>query len=277
MKFLKKHFGSLLLILILVAFFVICIYPLIWMFAGSLKDSNEFYTNIWGFASKPNFNNYITAWQQGKLGEKFLNSVIVTAGSILLMIPINSFAAYAIGRLRFKGRMLIYSFLLLGIMIPGGVLGIPTFQVALALHLNNSHLGLILIYVSGSIAMGVFIMRAFFISLPKGLEEAAMLDGCNRFQCFTKIILPLAKPGIVTQIIFSGLGFWNEYFFANMMLTSEDLRTLPVALANFSGRHGVDFPVLFAALSIITIPVIIIYIIAQRGFVEGLTAGAMKG
>ena len=273
----KKHFGVFVSILILLSFFITCIYPMIWMVEGSLKDDNEFYTNVWGIPNSLKFENYKTAWQQGKLGEKFINSIIITLGAILLMLPVNSFAAYAIGRVNFKGRMFIYSFLLLGIMIPGGVLGIPTFQVAVALNLNNSRIGLILIYVANSIAMGVFIMRAFFISLPKGLEEAALLDGCNRFQCFFRIILPLSKPGIMTQIIFSGLGFWNEYFFANLMLTDESLRTLPVATANFIGRHGIEYPVLFAALTIITVPVIIVYLITQRGFVEGLTAGAMKG
>lgn len=104
-----------------------------------------------------------------------------------------------------------------------------------------------------------------------------MIDGCTRFQSFLRIILPLAKPGIATQIIFSGLGFWNEYYFANMLLTNQELRTLPVAAANFIGRHGVDYPMLFAALTIITIPVIVVYMIAQKGFVEGLSAGAMKG
>ncbi len=274
---LKKRMGDLLSMAVLLLFFVICVYPLIWMVAGSFKDNSEFYTNIWGFTATPNFGNYVNAWRQGKLGEKFLNSIIVTVCAIAIMIPVNSCAAYAIGRLRFKGRVAIYSFLLLGIMIPGGVLGIPTFQVVLGLGLNNPRLGLIFVYAAGSIAMGVFIMRSFFISLPKGLEEAAMIDGCTRFQSFLRIILPLAKPGVATQIIFSGLGFWNEYYFANMLLTNEELRTLPVAAANFIGRHGIDYPMLFAALTIISIPVIIVYMLAQKGFVEGLSAGAMKG
>ncbi len=273
----RKKITNILAVVILSVFFIVCVYPVVWMVAGSFKNNSEFYTNIWGFTMHPQFQNYAVAWKQGALGEKFWNSILVTACSIAIMIPVNSCAAYVIGRMEFKGRMLIYSILLLGIMIPGGVLGIPTFQVLLGLGLNNSRVGLILVYVAGSIAMGVFIMRSFFISLPKGLEEAAMIDGCTRFQSFRKIILPLAKPGIATQVIFSGLSFWNEYYFANMLLSKPELRTLPVAAANFIGRHGVDYPVLFAALTIITVPVILLYIFAQRGFVEGLASGAMKG
>ncbi len=273
----KKTLPKILGILIVMVFFIICAYPIIWMVLCSLKGEGEFYTNIWGLPETFEFNNYIKAWQQGELGQKFLNSFLVTAGAIILMIPVNCCAAYAIGRLKFKMRSIIYIYLLLGIMIPSGVLGIPTYQVCLALGLNNSLFGLILVYVAGSIAMGVFIMRAFFISLPQGLEEAAMIDGATRFQCFTKIILPLAKPGIVTQIIFSGLGFWNEYYYANLLLTDENLRTLPVAASNFMGRHNIEYTSLFAALVIITVPAIIVYFICQKSFVEGLSAGAMKG
>lgn len=277
MSYIGRHLTTIVSFIILIAFFIICIYPVYWMFAGSLKSSSEFYTNIWGLPTEFNLENYASAWKQGKLGEKFINSIVVSVGAIAIMIPVITCAAYAIARLQFKGRNSIYFFLLLGIMMPGAVLGVPTFQVALALGLNNTRLGLLLIYAAGSIAMGVFIMRAFFIALPKGLEEAAIIDGCTPFQAFVRIIMPLVKPGIATLIIFNGLTFWNEYFFASIMLTNESLRTLPVAVANFIGRHGVDFPVLFATLTIITIPVIVVFIVAQRSFVEGLSSGAIKG
>ncbi len=273
----KKILAGIFWTVLVAFFFVICVYPVIWMILGSLKEETEFFRNTWGLPSHPLFSNYVKAWKQGELGQKFINSFIVTVGAILIMVPVNCCAAYAIGRLKFKFRMLIYSYLLLGIMIPSGVLGIPTYQVALALGLNNSLPGLILVYASGSIAMGIFIMRAFFVSLPKGLEEAAEIDGASKFKTFLWIILPLAKPGIVTQIIFSGLGYWNEYYFANLMLTNENLRTLPVAVSNFIGRHNVEYTALFAALSIVTIPIVIVYLLCQKAFIEGISAGAMKG
>lgn len=263
--------------LILLLFFIVSVYPVIWMFFGSLKDTNEFYTNIWGFSKSPTWGNYVTAWKNALLGEKLVNNIIVTVGSLIVLIPVNSFSSYVIARLKFKGKKWIYMYLLLGIMIPTGVLGIPTFTVALKMGLNNSRLGLVLIYAAQSIAMGVFIMRSFFVTLPKALEEAAIVDGCTRFGSFVKVILPLAKAGVVTQVIFNGLTIWNEYFMANIMITSQNLQTLPLAIANFTGQHTTDYPVLFAALSIATLPVIIIYVICQKSFIEGVAAGAVKG
>jgi ABC-type glycerol-3-phosphate transport system permease component len=273
----KKLVSKVVWAVILLFFFVITVYPIIWMLAGSLKDPSEFYKNIWGFSKNPQFSNYLTAWKNGNMGQKFINSIIVTAGSLLVLIPVNSFAAYAIARLKFKFRKSIYMLLLLGIMIPSGVLGIPTFSVALKLGLTNSRFGLIMVYAAQSIAMGVFIMRSFFISLPKELEEAAMIDGCTRFKSFTHIILPLAMAGVATQVVFNGLTIWNEYFMANIMINNPNLHTLPLVIANFKGQHNIEFPVLFAALSIVTIPVVIVYIFAQKSFIEGVSAGAVKG
>lgn len=264
-------------LLILFIFLIISIYPVVWMFFGSLKSSNEFYTNIWGFSSSPSWSNYSKAWINANIGEKLFNSIIVTVGSLAVLIPVNTFSSYAIARLKFKGKRLIYMYLLIGIMIPTGVLGIPTFTVALNMGLNNSRLGLVLIYAAQAIAMGIFIMRSFFVTLPKALEEAAIVDGCTRFGSFIRIILPLAKAGVVTQVIFNGLTIWNEYFMANIMITSQSLQTLPLAIANFTGQHITDYPVLFAVLSIATLPIIIIYVICQKSFIEGVAAGAVKG
>lgn len=263
--------------ILLVIMFVICVYPIVWMFLGSFKSSGEFYTNIWGISSSPQFINYINAWNEGELGQKFINSLLITGGSLLILIPVNCCAAYAIARLRFRYRAAIYTILLMGIMIPSGVLGIPTFTVAMKLGLINSRIGLILIYAAQSIAMGIFIMRAFFISLPKELEEAAMIDGCSRFGSFVRVILPLTKAGIMTQVIFNGLTIWNEYFMANIMITKPELKTLPLAIANFTGKHSTDYPTLFAALAIVTLPVIIIFVLAQKSFIEGMSAGSIKG
>lgn len=257
--------------------FLVSVYPVIWMFMGAFKDQNEFYSNIWGLPSAPILGNIISAWTRGALGQKLINSIITTGAALLILVPVNSCAAYAIARLKFKGKSAIYMYLLIGIMIPSGVLGIPTFTVALRMHLNNTLLGLVFIYVAQSIAMGIFIMRSFFISLPKALEEAAMVDGCTRFGSFARIILPLAKAGMVTQVIFNGLTIWNEYFMANIMLTNSRIFTMPLAIANFVGQHTTNYPELFSALSIATIPIVIIFIISQRSFIEGVAAGSVKG
>lgn len=262
---------------ILLIMVIICIYPIVWMFFGSMKDKAEFYTNIWGLPKQTHLDNYIAAWKNADLGRRFINSLIVTLGSMCIMIPVTSCAAYAVARLNFKGKNLIYMYLLLGIMIPAGVLGIPTFTVAMKMRLLNSHFGLMLIYAAQNIAMGMFIMRGFFISLPRELEEAAMIDGCSRFGCFVRIIVPLARAGVATQVIFNGLTIWNDYFMANIMITKDELRTLPLSIANFVGKHSTNYPELFAMLTMATIPVIIVFVLSQKSFIEGVAAGAVKG
>ena len=262
---------------ILLIMVIICIYPIVWMFFGSMKDKAEFYTNIWGLPKQIHLDNYIAAWKNADFGRRFINSLIVTLGSMCIMIPVTSCAAYAVARLNFKGKNLIYMYLLLGIMIPAGVLGIPTFTVAMKMGLLNSHFGLMLIYAAQNIAMGMFIMRGFFISLPRELEEAAMIDGCSRFGCFARIIVPLARAGVATQVIFNGLTIWNDYFMANIMITKDELRTLPLSIANFVGKHSTNYPELFAMLTMATIPVIIVFVLSQKSFIEGVAAGAVKG
>ena len=262
---------------ILLIMVIICIYPIVWMFFGSIKDKAEFYTNIWGLPKQIHLDNYIAAWKNADLGRRFINSLIVTLGSMCIMIQVTSCAAYAVARLNFKGKNLIYMYLLLGIMIPAGVLGIPTFTVAMKMGLLNSHFGLMLIYAAQNIAMGMFIMRGFFISLPRELEEAAMIDGCSRFGCFVRIIVPLARAGVATQVIFNGLTIWNDYFMANIMITKDELRTLPLSIANFVGKHSTNYPELFAMLTMATIPVIIVFVLSQKSFIEGVAAGAVKG
>lgn len=262
---------------ILLIMVIICIYPIVWMFFGSMKDKAEFYTNIWGLPKQIHLDNYIAAWKNADLGRRFINSLIVTLGSMCIMIPVTSCAAYAVARLNFKGKNLIYMYLLLGIMIPAGVLGIPTFTVAMKMGLLNSHFGLMLIYAAQNIAMGMFIMRGFFISLPRELEEAAMIDGCSRFGCFVRIIVPLARAGVATQVIFNDLTIWNDYFMANIMITKDELRTLPLSIANFVGKHSTNYPELFAMLTMATIPVIIVFVLSQKSFIEGVAAGAVKG
>lgn len=276
----KKHKISIYHIIcavILIAMVLICIYPILWMILGSMKEKGEFYTNIWGLPERFHLDNYAAAWKNGDLGRRFINSIVVTFGSMVIMIPATSCAAYAVARLKFKGKNVIYMYLLTGIMIPAGVLGIPTFTVAMKMGLLNNHFGLMMIYAAQNIAMGMFIMRGFFISLPKELEEAAMIDGCSRFGCFMRIIVPLAKAGIATQVIFNGLTIWNDYFMANIMITRDELRTLPLSIANFVGKHTTNYPELFAMLTMATVPVIIIFILSQKSFIEGVSAGAVKG
>lgn len=265
---------------ILLVMLIITVYPVFWMIFGSFKDDYEFYNNIWGMASKFRIENYIAAWTRANLGVKYFNSIFITVVFIVLLVPASSCAAYVIARMpksKFRIREGVYLFLLVGIMIPRGVLAIPIYQVIVMLGIANTRISLILVYVAQFMSFSVFLMRGFYASLPKGLEEAARIDGCTWFKSFVYIMMPLTTPGILTVAIFGGLNAWNEYFLASIFIRSTELQTLPLGLAIFVDDHNVYYPELFAALVITTLPVIILYILAQKKFIAGLTAGAVKG
>ena len=273
----RKWIGTGLIYLLMAVFLIITVYPIIWMLAGALKGENEFYSNIWGLPSSPQWENYAAAWKKAGMGRKYLNSILTTAGTLCLLIPVNCSAAYALARVNFRGKRAILNYLLLGIMMPAGVLAMPVFTVVNELGLINTRIGLTLVYTAQSIAFGMYIMRGFFISLPKSLEEAAMIDGCTRFQSFLHIILPLAVPGLVTQVIFSGLSVWNEYIRASLIIRTPELQTLPLGMVAFSTLENNNYPQMFAALSMATLPMVLVYLLCQKAFQKGVTAGAVKG
>ncbi|NMB59858.1 MAG: carbohydrate ABC transporter permease [Chloroflexi bacterium] len=256
---------------------LITIYPVLWMIFGSLKSDSEFYTNIWGFPEMPVWQNYVVAWTQGGLGIKFINSAIATIGTLAIVLPFTSLAAYAFAKLKFPGSTALFYFFLLSLMIPHGVIAIPVFSVVIKLGLLNTRLSLILVYSAQALGFGIFLLRAFFISLPRELEEAALLDGCTPIGAFFRVILPLAKPGLATQVIFSGMSAWNEYFMSSILVRSTDLMTLPLGMVNFVGQRITYYPQLFAMLAIVTLPIVVVYILGQKQFISGMTAGALKG
>lgn len=263
--------------LVLLAVAVLTIYPVVWMLLGSFKSSAEFYTNIWGIPALPALQNYVDAWQKANLGVKFLNSVIVTLGTLALSLPLTCLAAYAIAKIKFPGSRWLFYLFLMGMMIPQGVIAIPTFSVIIKLGLINTRISLILVMAAQSLGFGIFLMHAFFKALPAELEEAALIDGCNPFSAFFRVILPLARPGLATQVVFTGLTTWNEYFMSSILIRSEGLETLPLGIVNFTGRYATNYPQLFAALAITTVPMVVLYVIGQKQFISGLTAGALKG
>ncbi|MGI9006866.1 MAG: carbohydrate ABC transporter permease [Streptosporangiaceae bacterium] len=256
---------------------VLTIYPMIWMLLGSFKSLGEFYTNIWGLPQVWRWSNFVLAWNEVQLGQKFINSLIATAGTLILTLPLCSMAGYAFAKVEFPLRRYIYYFMLAGIMIPFGVTAVPVLTTEVSLGLFDTRTGLILVYAAQNLPFGIFLMYSFFQSIPAELEEAALIDGCNRFKAFVKIVLPLAKPGLATLLIFTGTSVWNEYLMASVLIHQQNLETLPLGLVNFTTAHSTNYPELFAALSIVTAPVVLLYLVAQRQFISGLTAGALKG
>jgi ABC-type glycerol-3-phosphate transport system permease component len=256
---------------------LLTIYPMVWMILGSFKSLGEFYTNIWGLPHGWHWSNFTQAWDQVQLGQKFVNSIIATLGTLILTLPLCSMAGYAFAKVEFPLRRYIYYFVLAGIMIPFGVTAIPVLTTEISLGLFDSRLGLILVYAAQNLPFGIFLMYSFFQSIPNELEEAGLIDGCSRFKAFVRIVLPLAKPGLATLLIFTGTSVWNEYLMASVLIHQPNLETLPLGLVNFTTAHSTNYPELFAALSIVTTPVVLVYLVAQRQFISGLTAGALKG
>jgi raffinose/stachyose/melibiose transport system permease protein len=269
------HFG----ILAIMSLFIL--YPLLWMVGNSLKSDEDMRASMWKiFPTNLNFRwkNYIDAWITGQIGTTIINSVIITFSSLILIVIISFIASYAISRINFRGKGIVMILLLSMMMVPlGQVIMIPQYRLERLLGLTNTLQGLVILYVNAGIPLSVFLLNAFMQKIPIEIDEAATIDGCSRLQIMTKVLFPLSRPGLATVIIFQFMTIWNDYFTPLIYLHDESKRTVTLGLANFVGLWGVtDYNKMFAALVIITIPIIVIYIIFQKQFISGLVAGAVK-
>ena len=260
------------------------VFPMIWVALSSLKSDRAIFTDTFGLpkAGELHTDNYGHAWTQAHFGDYFFHSVLVTGISVTLIVGLGAMAAYALSRFYHPlGRIAFWLFLA-GLMIPGQLAIVPLFFELRALGLLNTLPGLILVYTANGLPFAIFILAAFFRSLPRTLYEAAVLDGCGEFAAFRRVLLPLARPGLVTVAIFQFIGIWNEYFYAFMLAggdASGHSRTLPLGLANISitAQFRSDYGMLFAGLVLVTVPILIVYILLQRHIVKGVTTGALKG
>ena len=269
---------------VLAGYLVWVVYPMAWVAYSSLKTDEAIFREA--FALPPldalQTDNYARAWNEARFGDYFLNSILVTVSSVTLIVLLGAMSAYALARFYHPlGRGVFWLFLA-GLMIPVQLSIVPLFFELRALGLLNSRLGLILVYTANGLPFAIFILAGFFKSLPRSLYEAAVVDGCSEASAFWRVMLPLAKPGLVTVAIFQFIGIWKEYFFA-FMFTSGDagasVRTLPLGLANLSitSQYRSDYGMLFAGLVIVTVPILVVFIALQKQLVKGVTAGAVKG
>lgn len=263
--------------IILSVFSIITLYPILWLVFGSLKSSGELFNNVWGFPREIVWSNYVEAWNIGTIGTRIGNSIFVTFSSLIFLLLVVTISAYALARLEFPGRRIIFYIILGTLMVPAQVKVVPLFLLIRDLGLLNQRLGLILVYTSIGTPFSIFLLRAFFMNIPHELEDAGLIDGANRFQVFFYIVLPIARPGLATIMIFQGMSIWNEFFLASILVRDAKLQTIPPGLSNFFHVYHVDWTLYFAALSIVTIPILILYVIMQKQFIAGLSAGALKG
>ncbi len=266
------------------SYFVIVVFPVIWLFFTSLKKDREIFLYPFKVPALGELQwvNFFNAWTKGHFGSYFLNSTIVTVLTVSLTLLVAAMAAYALARFTFKGARPLFFYFLAGLMIPLQLAIVPLFFQMKGMHLLNSRFGLLTVYVAFGMPFSIFILTGFFKSLPSSLHESALIDGCTEFSAFWHVMLPLARPGLITVGIFTFLGTWNEFFMAFMFLSgkgSENLRTLPLGLANITivSQYRSDWGMAFAGLVLMMLPTMIVYIVLHKRITKGITIGALKG
>ncbi|GAA3730888.1 carbohydrate ABC transporter permease [Leifsonia bigeumensis] len=262
----------------LVAGALVMVTPFIYMVSTSFKAQAYVLTFPPQFIPDPaTTDNYVQALTTQNFGLYFLNSIVVSVIATAASVLVSSMMAYAFARFRFPGRELIFRILLLGLIVPAMMLIIPQFILAKQLHLLDSLLGLIVFYTAGTLALNTFLLRGFFESIPWELDQAMQVDGAGAWTRYWRLALPLAKPALATATIFTFLSCWDEFAWALTIINTPEHLTLPVAIQLFQGQNATQWGLVFAASLIAVIPVIIVFLVFQRYFVQGLTAGAVKG
>jgi multiple sugar transport system permease protein len=255
---------------------IFTLFPFIWMVSTSCKGPAEIFTQTPSIIPKaPTLDNFRNLLQAANLGRSFLNSLIFAIGMTILSVLCNAMAAYGFAKLSFPGREKLFALLLLTMMVPGQVTMMPVFLILKSLGLLNSFTGLIIPGVAS--VFGIFMLRQFMQAVPEEILEAARIDGCGEFRIFFMIMLPLCRPILATLAIFSFIGAWNEFFWPLIIMLREDMQTLPVALANLNGQFNTDWGLLMAGSVLVVIPVIIVFLMAQKHYIRGIADGGVKG
>jgi len=256
----------------------VMIVPFAYMLATSFKPNSlalevppDFIPN------DPTTANYRDAWSSNHFGRYFLNSLGVAVATTLLSVLLSSMMAFAFARMRFPGRRLLFGLLLVGLMVPAMMLIVPQFLLAKQLQLLDSYLGLVVFYAGGTLALNTFLLRSFFQDIPRELEEAMVVDGAGPWKRYRQLIMPLSRPALATVAIFTFLASWDEFVWALTIINDPSKRTLPIAIALFQGQYATSWGIVFAASAIAVLPVIAIFVVLQRQFIGGISAGALKG
>lgn len=260
-------------------------YPLLWVLGSSFKQDRDIFERPFHLPWNPgdfHTSNYLRVWIEEGFAVYFTSSLLVTGGALLLILSLGSISAYGLSRFTHRLSPTCFWLFLGGLMLPAQLSMIPLFFQFQSWGILNTRLALILTYAATGLPFAIFILTGFFRTLPKALYEAALLDGCGKFQAFLHVMLPLARPGLLTVAIFQFIFIWKEYFFAFMFLSGADgeaVATLPLGLARLAmtSQYQSDYGLLFAGLAIVTVPLLVVYIVLQRYLVKGVTAGAVKG
>ncbi|MFI6393220.1 carbohydrate ABC transporter permease [Nonomuraea sp. NPDC050547] len=267
-----KRLTTVLLGAVAVAFFL----PLIWMVASSFKSNPQIFASPFALPSSLDFGRWAEAWEVGGIGSYALNSVIVTTVTVGLILLLGSAAAFAFSRFEFRGRGLFMGLLALGLLLPLQSYFIAQSTMFTELALNDTRWALIVPYTAMGLPLATYLLKVYLDALPAELFDAARVDGAGDLRLYLLIALPLLRPGLATVAVFSALACWNEFLLALLYIQDDSLKTIPTGLLAFSSRYVTDYGLLFSALSIITLPMIAVYVVFNRQVVSGITAGSLK-
>lgn len=288
----ERRSGSHVLIYaILIVLAISIILPVAWVFMASIKQNSEFYQNPWALPQGVYLQNFADAWTKARMGDYMLNSVLVTALALVLLLVIALPAAYVLSRFRFRCRGLVHTAFMGGLFINVNYIVVPIFLMLVdgdkwlnkvfgSGFLLNNLVVLAVVYAATALPFTIYMLSGYFAPLPHDFEEAAYLDGAGYFKTMTRIIFPMAKPSIVTIILFNFLSFWNEYIISMTLLSApKGARTLPVGLMNLTQaqQSAAQYGQLYAGLVLVMLPTLILYICVQRNLTQGMTVGGLKG
>lgn len=268
--------GEIIWMMILILLAALIIYPLFWILMSSFKDYAGIYGDVWGLPDVWHVENYMTAWQKG-ISQYFVNSMIVTLAAVAGVVFISSFAAFGVCQLFGRLGNLIFMFCLCGLLLSPQVCVLPLFMLLKTLKLKNTLWAMILPYIAFRLPVSIMLIRSFFVGISRELEEAATIDGATLFQIYSNIYLPLSKPILSTVVIMTAYYAWNEFVFATIFVDSSKLRTIPVGLMVFRDGLMTEWGVVLAGMVIACLPIMILFLLMQKNFVRGMTAGSVKG
>ncbi|KAA0550443.1 carbohydrate ABC transporter permease [Bacillus sp. BGMRC 2118] len=272
----KVGYAVLYLLLGIIAFFQV--YPLIWLVFFSLKDNQEvFNASPFSLPADPKWENYLTVWTEGNISLYFFNSVWITVVSVVLTVLAASLVTFAITRMQWRFNKLVLGLFMVGIMIPVHSTLIPLFDFFLKIDLIDHPLAVILTYTAFNLPLTIMILLGFYYTLPREIEEAAIMDGCSVHRIFFQITLPMTMPVISTTVIINMIYNWNEFVFINTFISSDKFKTLTVGIQNFIGQYMTEWGAIGATLVISILPILLAFIFLSNKIVEGIASGAIKG
>ncbi len=261
---------------VLLFFVAITIYPIVFVTINSLKSTDEFYANVWALPKAIHWSNYSEAWFDAKIGQYFTNSTIVVVIAVLIISVFGVMAGYALGRLNLPYAEAILLFFLAMKMVPHESLVMPLYLMMSRMGIIGEHISLILPYAGWGLPIAVYILKNYFQSIPNSLLEAARIDGASEWLSFRKIMVPLAMPAIATVIIFNFVSLWGELLWATVALSTATMKTLPLGIIVFQSEFATDWGPLSAAICMVMLPLVLVFLFMQKYFVQGITSGALK-